>query len=621
MMTAHPRRLRVARIVIVTILLLGCQRILAQDYGTRLGTRRGGEVHFEPQGPGVLFDALDPAVKKWYVPQELFREYQWQQWEYTNYARDRYQRYVQTSLEGDYFYDLYGDFITRGWLLFDWTVAEPLARGNRLLKTDRFGSFFSNLVVASDAKGQYHWSATVGREIRTTLTPLTFSKPLFDGIQFDFASDKYEATIITSRVSGFTSGLEEANDRSNVTNLLGGRVTAQVGDFLRLGGTYVNAFNAGTRGQALNGNPFAGTLTEAQNNTVTRITLRLSDDSPADNVDGAAFFLEEMIIRTEDGGRVSNRRALTNDDGTKSEILDYQPLIEGGFQRDGFRAADGAEAITLVYDLDSPDYQGSLGPSPSDITRVTFRLLLSNDYRIDVTSNRQTNIDGQPVMLSEGIPERTIRSPGNVQDGSNQGFVSVEYGLPTANEIFGVTFDLQKVLGFDLQGEFARNRQHKRYPKAAEQRGHKHTHSVEAANAWNMTLKKQAFPYFGLAELYRMDPNYSTSAYIAQERGDDGPVDYDAATTSVYELVDDNDDQDRFPDWQRRGVGLVADPFVFPGWDENNDFIADFNQNNNENIRPNLLPDWEEPFLRYHADRPEFLFGVDMNNNGVIDRF
>ena len=47
-----------------------------QDYGARLGTvRRGGQVSYEPTGPGVLFDALDPVVRKWYVPQELYAEY------------------------------------------------------------------------------------------------------------------------------------------------------------------------------------------------------------------------------------------------------------------------------------------------------------------------------------------------------------------------------------------------------------------------------------------------------------------------------------------------------------------------------------------------------------------
>ena len=607
--------------IVACVIVGSAHGAAAQDYGTRLGVRRGGEVHFEPQGPGVLFDALDPAVRKWYVPQELYNEYRWKHWEYTNYARDRYQNYVSTSLEGDYFYDLYGGFVTRGWLVFDWTVTEPLARGNRLLKTERFGAFFSRLVVSSDTRGQYYWSATVGREIRTTLTPLTFSKPIFDGIQFDFASDKYQATIITSRPSGFTTGMEAANERSNVTNLLGGRATAQVGDFLTLGATYVNVFNAGTRGQAMSGNPFKGTLTEAQNNTITRIDIRLSDDSPEDNRGGAAFYLEEMIITTTSGERVSNRRALANADGSTSIALDYHPDVEGGYQKEGYRTADGAEVITLVYDFAGPEYEAAFGPPATEIEKVEFRLLLSNDYRIDATSNRQTNEAGGAVYLSDGIPERTVRSPGNVTDGSNQGFVTIEYGLPTASEIFGLTVDAQDIMGFSLEAEFDRSRQHKRYPQAAEPKGQKHTHMTESADAWTVSVTRPGGPIFMLAEAYRIAPDYSTSAYIAQERGDDGPIDYDASLSSVYELVDDNDDQDRYPDWKRSGIGLSADRFVFPGWDENNDFIADFNQNNNENIRPNLLPDWEEPFLRYHVDRPDFLFGVDMNNNGVVDRF
>ena len=108
---------------------------VAQDnVGTRLGVRRGGEVNFEPYGPGVLFGALDPSVKKWYVPQELFNDYGWNQWEYSNYARKQYERYVNTSIEGDHFYDVYGSHITKGWLVFNWTVSEPEAAGSRMLK-------------------------------------------------------------------------------------------------------------------------------------------------------------------------------------------------------------------------------------------------------------------------------------------------------------------------------------------------------------------------------------------------------------------------------------------------------------------------------------------------------
>ena len=64
----------------------------------------------------------------------------------------------------------------------------------------------------------------------------------------------------------------------------------------------------------------------------------------------------------------------------------------------------------------------------------------------------------------------------------------------------------------------------------------------------------------------------------------------------------------------------MPDPAVFPGYDENGDFISDFNQNSNSE-RPNFFPDYDEPFLRYSSDRPEFLFGIDLNNNGWIDRF
>ena len=83
-------------------------------------------------------------------------------------------------------------------------------------------------------------------------------------------------------------------------------------------------------------------------------------------------------------------------------------------------------------------------------------------------------------------------------------------------------------------------------------------------------------------------------------------------------VVEDNDDQDQYPDWIR--AGSANDRLIFPGWDENNDFISDFNQNDNGTVN-NLIPDYEEPFLRYAVDRPEYLFGIDLNNNDWIDRF
>ena len=48
----------------VVSLLLSTASVDAQTYGSRLGTvKRGGKVSFDPTGPGVLFDALDPTVR------------------------------------------------------------------------------------------------------------------------------------------------------------------------------------------------------------------------------------------------------------------------------------------------------------------------------------------------------------------------------------------------------------------------------------------------------------------------------------------------------------------------------------------------------------------------------
>lgn len=613
---------RVIACAAAALLIVGAARAFAQeDMGTRIGVRHGGEVSYQPTGPGVLFDALDPAVKKWYVPQELFNEYQWRQQQYTNYAREKYQRYVSTTQEGEYYYDLYGNYLTKGYLVYDWRVSSPQTAGSNLFKTDRFTSWFSSVVIASDSKGQYYYALTISDRLRTTLTPMTFSKPAFAGIQFDLATDKYEATVIASRPSapgavGTITGSTTSGgrERSNDTNLLGGRGKVQVGDFVNIGATYITAFNAQTKGQAFQGNPFKGTLTEGQNNAdVNRIEIRLSDDSPEDGEFGAAYFQEEMVITTITGEKISNRRRLGD-----SNILDYHPSVQGGFRKEGFLSADGSEVITLIYDLEGPQYRNAFGPQPEQIRNIEFLLLLANDYRIDVTSNRQLNANGQPVAISEGIPERTVRAPGNVQDGSNQRFVNVQYGLPVANEIYGVTLDITNLSGFFLSAEYDRNRQNQRYPLRAQTDVTEHYASSKTADAWFVNVYKRAYPFFLFGEAYNIAEDYSTSAFLAGIQNDAGDIYYDDPSKFVYEFVEDNDDQDRNPDWLR--ANFSQDTRVFPGYDENNDFINDFNQNDTE-LRQNTTPDYEEPFLRYNSDRPDFLFGIDMNNNGIIDRF
>ena len=565
----------------------------AQDYGSRLGTvKRGGRVSFEPTGPGVIFDALDPTVKKWYVPQELYAEYQWKQWDYSNYARQNYQRYVNTALEGEYFYDVYGNFLTQGWLIYDWRQNSPQPFGSSLMKTGRFNSWFSSLVIASDHKGQYHHALTVGSQIRTTLTPMTFSKALFNGLQWDFSSDKWQMSMLLSRISQPSSSTVQPDQSTNVTNLVGGRVVTQVGDFLKIGGTLVNTHHAQTQMQTINGDVFRGQLTEAQNfSSIDVVEIAIRDDSPADGEGGGALFGSDILIHDLKGGVV------------RGSEIGFRPQVEGGFQRRGYLAADGNEVILLRYDFLDFTYRG---PDPTDVSRVEIELVVANDYLIEAASNAQVDAGGSAPFL------QVARARGNVMDGSNQRVLRFDYGLPTANQIVGFTLELNDLAGLEGYMEVDINNRFRHYPNPFTKQ---HSAADDQSLAWLVNLSKKAHPFFVFGEFFSVSPDYATSMVVTDE---EGVVNYENQFER-FEFVDDNDDQDRYPDWRRKTWG-VGDDEIFPGWDENNDFISDFNQNDNEDS-PNLLPDYEEPFLRYHTDRPEFMYGVDMNHNGWIDRF
>ena len=538
----------------------------SQEYGARLGTvQRGGQVSFEPTGPGVLFDALDPVVKRWFVPQELYAEYRWKQWEYSNYARTQYQRYVSTAIEGNYFYDAFGNFLTRGWLIYDWREENPQPFGSSIFKSGQFASWFNRLVIGSDHKGQYHYAITVGDEIRTTLTPLTFSKPKFNGLQWDFSSDKYEATLLLSRISAPNA---------------------------EVGGTFVNAFQSNTQNTGFGGDVFTGELSGPQNFAhVTEIQVRISDDSPEDGDGGGALFASDIIIYDLKGVRV------------RGSEIGFRALLEGGFERAGFLAADGNETIIVRFDFNDPSY---IGPDPSEIGYVTIELVVANDYLIEVSSDRQLGPSGFPAFLP------MTQARGNVMDSSNQRVITFDYGLPTANQILGFTIELDDLAGFSAYGEFDSNWQYRKYPNMNLDQHHG---SNKRAEVWALNLSKQAYPYFLFGEAFALAPEYNTAMPLLDREGERNY----SSSYQRFEFVEDNDDQDQFADWFRKGSGQ-PDREVFPGWDENNDFISDFNQNDNEDT-PNLEPDYEEPFLRYDVDRPEFLYGVDMNHNRWIDRF
>lgn len=548
-----------------------------------------------PSGVHVLSNALAPDLKKWYLPQELYYEYAWRGGEYTNYAKDLYARYVDIALEGSRWYDIFGDYITKGWEIYNWTEEQPRRLGSHVRKSPQFNNWFNNVVISSASKGSFYMAVTIGDLLRSTLTPMVFSSPSFNGLQWDFLSDKYAFTVLSSRITNplTAASLESfpGVDVTNSTRFLGLRGATQLGDFAKIGAHYVTVHNV-RDDYNLKDSSLKGVLTEGQNKGyVNQMVIRLSDDSPQDGVGGAAFYGARVII-----------------DGV--EHPEITPLVEGGRVIEGVLRADGPEMITLTYNIRKVYETYNLGLY-QNIRKIEFELVLANDYKVEITSNLQTNFSGEPVFLL------VTRARGNVKDGSNQTFERFMYGLPTGMDIMGTTLEINDLAGFDLRAEYNVNRQFRRFPNQGLIR---HTLAQDRAEAFYATTSYTAYPIFLYGEVFTMDPEYTTTAFVSDGRGE---IFYDAVENYTFELVDDNDDQDRFPDWNRRAENQQAqfgglqgwDRTVIPGYDENNDLISDFNENQN------LQPDYEEPFLRYNVDPPDYLFGLDMNNNGTIDRF
>ena len=628
------------------LLLLGAAVTLGVEpgatqsgYGSSLGTREGGRVSYYPTAPTMRVDAFVPSLKKWYLPQEAAPHYRWQ-WEESNYAVERYRRYLATDQEGDFHYDLYGRLLTRGWLVYDWRQSRPrTSDGNLLHKTDAYADLINGLVVSSDAKGQHHFRVTIGDEIATTLTPMTFRKTAFNGIQFDYMSDQGSATALMSRVN---APLVEPG-RSFIdefTTLVGLRAVWNVADMVRVGGTFVNAHNGRSATEPFGGSPYTGRLSSHQAGArINRITVQITDDSPEDGEGGPALLAHDIEITTRVGEL---------DTVLVGSQIGFQPMVSGGISRDGFLVAEGDGEfgrISLDYVLADPD-----GATPGDlesvvgladvvnnIRKVRFRMVLSNDYRVEVASDQQTDnslFEPRPVFMT------VARAEGNVKDHSNLGAVVFDYGLPTANQVVGVTLEANDLAGFRLYGEFNVNHQYRKYPDIS-----RTTHATSSgirgdrsAEAWMINVSRDSYPYYVFGEAFGLDAEYSTTMRFVDSAGRVNYADTPQANSLyLYDFVDDNDDNDRKNDQQRifddgrtpteranafgrRGFQGFADEAVIPGFDENNDFISDFNQNNTP-VRPNNVPDYAEPFLRYGVDRPEYLFSIDMNNNGWGDRF
>ena len=581
------------RYLVYLLLLLGATAPASWSQYLVSDRRLLGMTIENPRAPGFGMEQVAPQVHKWYVPPHLAqsRAQPWYRID-SRYGADVYRRYVDHTLEGTEWYDTFGDPLGRGWLVYTWEQTQVQRNGSVLSKgpadptrTNPYRQWFQNLVVASDQQEGRTYSLMVGDRIHTRFTPLTLYKPNFDGLRLDYASDRYVTTLLLSRPSSPAGGR-----RNNATHFMAGHLQAPLGDLGTVGLSYVNAHNVTTQTDFSYGNALRGSLTTAQNQPLEKIWVQLRDDSPEDGVAGATLFRHEIVLVDSTGRTLRGRE------------IGLRPRVEGGRIRDGALVADGLDVVLLEYDLTTLD---PTIVEAAAVEQVAVELAVANDYRIEMASNLQNNGDR---LNPETVFFTRSRAAGNVQDESNGRLVIVEYGLPTANELLGIDWNLVEWKGLSLMGEGVLNRRYSKYPGPDE--AHHHL-VVEQAVAAYVNLGYNRGPWTLFGEAFSIADGYSTNYWLAQSNGE---VRFKAPVPDLYEFVDDDDDYDAIPEWERP-FQLSSRQVAWPGYDENRDFLNDHNQN------ANLLPDYEEPFLRYYSDRPEFLFGLDMNHNGTADRF
>ncbi|MEW6752630.1 MAG: hypothetical protein AB1505_16845 [Candidatus Latescibacterota bacterium] len=547
-----------------------------------------------PLYPQFELEMVRPELHEWYLPRHLPEsdDIPWYIVD-TRYAREQYRRYVDAALEGDLFYDPFGQPLERGWLLYQWSQEQEHAEGSAIWKSTHYRRLFQDLVIASDGGGGGDFRLMVGDEIHTVFTPLTFNKPRFNGMRLDWATDRLRTSLILSRPSWANEDLVVGSvlpsERKDFTNLVGGRLDWQPGGPASFGLTYVNVHHGQTKEEFGAGSPFHGSLTTQQARALGTLWVRLRDDSPADGGGGALLFDYDIVLVDTSGTRVRGRQ------------IGFLPAVEGGRARGSSLAADGSETILLTWDLGALE---ALGRHSADLRQATVELFVANDYRVEAASNLQAGGEVRrpvPVFLTYA------RAAGNVTDNSNATVLRVDYGLPTATEVAGLNATLVEWGGLSLLGEAALSRQHRIYPSPTLHQRH---HSAAQGLAGYLQAAYVHHPFTLFGEAFSIADEYTTRAWLV---GGDGRVLYDDPTQGLYELVDDDDDFNALPEWQRRGQASAE--VAWPGFDENRDFVYDYNQNQN------LVPDYEEPFLRFRADRPELLPGLDMNYNGTVDRF
>ena len=588
--------------------------------------------------------AAASTVEAQYLNRETYPH--WKNEEYENYAAFSYRdmRLLRGPAglrldEEQREYDPFGVTLLNGTSIFRMQEYRTLAPfgGSIMAKDDLYRNLFQNLVVTRDSYRGWGSSMIVGRGVEIHFKPMLLSSPQMDGIRWDGDSRRNGFSLVGSRVSDPLRDFDFSGREDFVTYLFGFHWKTQIGSVLRFSASYANTHITDTLNERGRGS-FRKGVFPINLEAPREVYLAVSDDSPED---GGGGRIHEVAMYV-DGARsadvpqirkVADVIATGKELGVVSQTMNPAHLPHARRRQSWLPGTVGFDALALIpgqnlYDdglvadsdgvleadnFDVIIYRFEIPPGAED---VSFRLLVSGDYAIDtgapVGRKRSTTIweDWRNAARARGKGDPDPQ------------WVEVEYGFPTGLELYGAEANL-RLFGFEIDGDYNVSSHHLAFPA---DRGRRAERGAEAYSV----AGRRAFAPFSLGwEFFRVPPDYRTSFNYWDDFVNDN---------REFELVADNDDADPWPDsWEHEdplhlrfrdstnlpAMDLLENLYpatsralgfgVYPGLDENDDGVPD------TNVNGNIVPDHEEPFLMYFVESGGFVYGDDMNNNGVVD--
>lgn len=487
--------------------------------------------------------------------------------------------------------------------------------------------------------------------VKSQFTPLTLNMNRYTGVRFDMSGSKNKSTFLYSKGAGDRqrfSQFEVGRDDQAPVILWGGRWTTQVGSALELGTTFVNQHILDT--QSRRGSIFKGDISNDMQ-PPEMVAVRIVDDSPELAGTPAAAWDVAIIVTGKDAE--GNPLKLTGDADLADGNIIFDASLDPG-QASGRRSgdhweADGAQEM-IEFEFTFPDPETFIPESAQFVATVggDYRIQVRQEYdhtftRIIAGREREATVShqwpGEPRKASfersgfefdsgdlryptdfkfgEDTPAYTVIRSDGASRSMEPRQVRFDYGFPTAQMLVSVDAHLDYG-GFDVDAEVSLNTQHFKFPVSQGRRTDKESTAFYVTATRSLSMFGRFGPKLGL-ELFRIDADYSGN-YDSRRGGTifhtSVPVSPpNTAITQEFNLFDDNDDGDQWPDEMPNDTALSGanDAGVYPGLDANGDNVPDTDQN------ANGIPDWTEAFLFFWADPPAFIYDIDFNNNSLPD--